>query len=139
MIDNFYSYQKIAEFQKLISRTYDTTIVFENSKLHDSDKRPPFDIYTVIVPDYKHLGHTGKLRASFFNNRLESVWFYPDNLDEYLSRLDKELNINFKSEKETTNNYIRVYNAIDFQNNAYVGWIDTRLEKEKDIWISKYA
>lgn len=139
LIDNFYSYQTIAAFEKIIKSTYDSIIVFENSKLLETDKRPPFSIYTILIPEYRHMGFSGKLRASFFNNRLQSTWFYPDNVEEYSKKLNKDLNINLTDEKEMHIVCIRVFKWTDSKDELYFGWTDIRLREEQNNWISKYS
>lgn len=139
LIDNFYSYQTIADFEKEIKNSYETIIVIENSKLSDTDKRPPFDIYTISIPEFKHLGLSGQLRASFFNNRLQSIWFYPDNVDEYLKELDNDLKINLKEEKEIRIDCVSITKWTDFKDDLYFSWTDTRLQQEQNDWISKYS
>jgi hypothetical protein len=59
----------------------------EDSRLVSNDKRPQFDILRVSVPGYVHLGCRGEIELRFVNDRLSSVWFYPDDVDGYPAAL----------------------------------------------------
>src|SRR4030095_15425093 len=42
----------------------------ERSSLGPGDRRPPYDIVTLAVVEYQHLGVAGELRLELFNDRL---------------------------------------------------------------------
>ena len=83
LIGNFKSYQTIKSFEDIVISKTDTLIVFENSKLSENDTRPEFSIYTVILPEFKIENTIGKLKANFFNDRLMTVSFYPNDKENF--------------------------------------------------------
>lgn len=118
----------------------DTTnfMVLEDSKLTAGDKRPPYSIYSVSIP-YSHMGVTGNLIFSFFNNRLMSTWFYPIDQKAYLVALSNNgVNLNNVSERKISE-YVRIWKYKDFNGKFYVAWEDIRLRKEQNDWISRYS
>ena len=59
----------------------------ERSSLAPGDRRPPYNIVTLAVVEYRHLGVAGELRLVLFNDRLMNVWFYPIDVDAYMAAL----------------------------------------------------
>ena len=45
----------------------------ERSSLAPGDRRPPYNIVTLAVVEYHHLGVAGELRLVLFNDRLMNV------------------------------------------------------------------
>ncbi len=140
LMGNFYSYQSISDFEKEIRYSCDTITILENSKLADDDKRPPFTIYTISIPHFKHLGCGGELHASFFNNRLQLLSFRPEHLEEekYFKNINKELNMNLTYEKQILFDHVRIFKWASLNFSA-IDWIDMRLQKEQNDWIEKYS
>lgn len=139
LIGNFRSYQTFKEFEKYLFDKADTIIVFENSRLSESDTRPEFSIYTVIIPNYKLENVNGKLRASFYNDRLMSIWFYPDNISKFNEILESKYDISIKGNEDIMRGCLRINHWTDFEGNEYYGWSDLMLINEQNDWISKYS
>jgi hypothetical protein len=125
LFDGLKSYTSIKEFEATIKEKSDTLIIVENSGLDSNDKRPPFDIYTVKIPTYTSGNKTGRLQATFFNNRLVSLSFAPLNKDQF----EKEF-------QESTNCCIQT--TINLPKTEY-RWADRELDGEMRAWINKYA
>lgn len=136
LLDGFKSLTAVEEIK--ILKTTDGLEVIENTGLAESDTRPPFNIYTVSIP-FKHLEIDGKIVFHFFNNRLMSTWFYPNDKIAYLEKLKlKGIDLTVKTELDTEK-YTRVWKYIDYKNNFYVGWEDIRLRDEQHAWIARYS
>jgi hypothetical protein len=111
----------------------------ERSSLDPGDKRPPYDLVTLGVVEYQHLGVTGELRLGLFNDRLMNVWFYPTDIEAYLAAL-KTRDVAVTTERtNTTTGNVRVWSQRDFRDRTYVGWSDRRLEDQSARWISRYS
>lgn len=118
--------------------------VIEQSGLKPQDTRPPFNIYKVAVKNYSHLGISGELHVQFFNNRLLSTWFYPDAFDKYIQLLKDKEGVTFQESRDGSKEaaippYTRVWLYRDFKDRQYVGWEDTRLAREFNLWIKRYS
>lgn len=118
--------------------------VLEQRSLKPNDKRPPFNIYRVAVKSYSHLGVAGELQLEFFNSRLVSTWFYPEDFNRYIALLKNEEGIVFQESRDgtkeaTTAPYTRTWTYKDYKELQYVGWEDTRLRDELNLWIKRYS
>tara|TARA_B110000967_G_C18514745_1_gene378104 strand:- start:40 stop:558 length:519 start_codon:yes stop_codon:yes gene_type:complete len=139
LIEEFNSYQTIQDFTDLVKIKTDSIILFENSKLAETDTRPEFSIYSIILPEYEVGNAIGKLRASFFNDRLVSIWFYPNNINQFDEKLKKKYNISLRNGENKTIDCVRINRYTDFEGNEYFGWSDLKLVKEQNDWISQNA
>ncbi len=140
LINGINSYQSIENYKAFIN---DGSQDWEDSggtKLDPGDKRPPFDMHEITIKNYSHLGYGGELHISFFNNRLMDTRFYPQDFDRYVESLKKVDGIKFDINKEANIlPFTDIWIATDHKQREYVGWKDTRLEKEMKIWISRYS
>lgn len=140
LINGLESYLSINETKRRLP-SWD---VIEQSGLKPQDKRPPFNIYKVAVKNYSHLGISGELHVQFFNNRLLSTWFYPDALDKYMQLLKDKEGLTFQKSRDGLKEaaippYTRIWVQSDFKGQQYVGWEDTRLAREFNLWIKRYS
>lgn len=147
LIDGIESYESIEETK----HRFKEWEVIENSSLRPGDKRPPFNIYVVSIKDYSHLSYAGDLHLKFFNNRLSEVRFYPHNFEKYVERLKESDKLTFNiTDKSagTPEAQVSPYTRIWIYDqphlgqpgqNKYVGWKDTRLDKEESLWIKRYS
>jgi hypothetical protein len=103
-------------------------------------RRPPFEITTVTIRRFSHLGHVGLLTVAFFNDRLLGVRFFPSDVEGYLAQLRSQEGIDLRSQAEANpSEHTRVYAATEHQQGRYVGWEDTRLAAEMSLWIKRYS
>jgi hypothetical protein len=148
LITGFQSYSSVADVKEGILKNTRFEIT-EDSKLPDGDKRPPFSIYTISLKRYQHLGQSGELRLTFFNNRLMATWFYPEDARQYLHNLEENgllipvkdfSEVQFgKSVKQHVNPFTDVLCSTDYRKKIYVSWTDSRLENESNAWIMRYS
>lgn len=147
LIDGIESYQSTEEAK----RRFQKWKVLENNSLALGDKRPPFSIHVVAIDNYTHLGHSGTLRLKFFNNRLAEARFYPSRFEQYVKRLKEADKLTFKVTETSAGSpeafilphtHVWIYNQPHLDPSGkekYVGWRDTRLEKEESLWIGRYS
>lgn len=139
LIDNFKSYQTIKNFEKHFLIKTDSIIVFEDSSLPETDTRPEFSIYTLLLPEYQIENISGKLKVSFFNDRLMSVWFYPNDIKKFEDYLRNTHNITLENKKSITISCVEISRQIDAEGNEYFKWSDLKLTQEQNDWIAQYA
>lgn len=139
LIDGIESYQTIDEFKGFLSRS---SLQWEVSKDSQSSPkgRPPFNMYTITIKNYSHLGLSGSLIVTFFNNRLLATTFYPSDFGKYIALLSKAEGITFDNNHEVKlPPQTRVRFATDHKGQNYVDWSDIRLDREVELWIKKYS
>jgi len=139
LMNGIKSYQSIDEFKMFLSRSS-----FHWEESIDTQPmpkgRPPYNISTITINNYSHLGFSGELNICFFNNRLISTTFYPKNSDKYIAALSKSEGIMFSIDQETKLPlYTSIRYAIDHNGRKYIRWSDIRLDKEIDLWIRRYS
>ena len=66
LIHPFKSYMDIEEARQLLPKHLKNWSVFEEYSYSTIERYPPFNIYSVVVEDYKHLNHTGQLKLTFY-------------------------------------------------------------------------
>ena len=94
----------------------------------------------VVIPLYKHLGHSGKLKLRFFNDRLSDVYFMPEDTDAYLKDLGGSLGRDVGEGTCTTfRRKVRLECRRDLDGVLYLWWRDERFEKESRAWVMRYA
>jgi hypothetical protein len=138
LIEGFQSYMPIADVQSALKSRGVTWTTIEDSHLPPGDRRPPFDILTISVSRQAHLGHTGELVFHFFNNRLTSTWFFPDDPTSFTRTLETTMKTAIRPEA-TVPPFTRVWTHKDYQDRIYIAWEDTRLAEEQSSWIASYS
>jgi hypothetical protein len=137
LIPPFHSYESISAISKKLADQAHRGKVTEDSKLPPNDRRPRFDIYAIEIPDREFCGQKGILRLFFFNDRLASTSFYPEQSESCLQHLRSSGII--VSDKQTAVGDAVIWFNIDYKGRRYVLWGDRRLHEEQDRWISKYS
>lgn len=138
LINGIESYQSIEEFRKFLDRSTLIWKVSQDSKPSPKG-RPPFNISTITIKNYLHLGFSGDLEISFFNNRLAATTFYPSDVGKYIVALATE-GIKFDTNHEAKlSPHTRVRSAVNYKGQKYVDWSDIRLDKEVELWIKRYS
>ncbi|MEN8221194.1 MAG: hypothetical protein ABFS56_33555 [Pseudomonadota bacterium] len=129
------SYLTFDEAKNLLHLGDQKIVVLEESKSPKQDGIPPFNIYTIKVPDIDVEGFNGALMLFFFNNRLMEVRFYPIDIDGFALSVDGLSN----SKSINIEPYTRAWLDKDYQGNSYIGWVDVRLQKQFYAWIKNYS
>lgn len=149
LISGLQSYSSISEIISNHFINTDITILFD-SRLPDGDRRPPYNMISISIPIYTHLDEDGELVLKFFNNRLMSTTFYPNDIENYLKKL-KNIKIDFDSDaakKDLLNegyiveipSFTEVWFSLDYaKNKNFVSWTDVRLIEEQIKWAYRYA
>jgi hypothetical protein len=112
--------------------------VTERSGLAAGDKRPPFNIFSVVVASYRDRGQDGELHLTFFNSRLESASFYPHDVGAYRAALGAFPSRDVRA-GELRQRYLRVWNAVDHKSREYFLWGDDRLMEQQKRWIARFS
>ena len=138
LINGIESYQSIDEFKNFLSRG---SFKWEESEDKPSPKgRPPYNVHVITLKSFSHLGFTGELVVTFFNNRLMATTFHPLDAVKYVAAFEKKEGVQLSGNKEAKlPPHTRVRAAVDYKNRAYVDWSDIRLDQEHELWIKKYS
>lgn len=137
LIEDVESYLRVEAFlAQLKARSLSFTIESPPSPSAKTN-RPPFNVTTVKVGQFSHLGHPGELIVDFFNDRLVGVRFFPMDVAGYQQALAKT-GIDLSTDGHTFGN-TRVWSAVDQTGRTYVGWEDVRLAREMEVWIKRYS
>lgn len=139
LINGIESYQSIDEFKGFLNRSLLQWEVCEVSQ-PSSKGRPPFDLYTIKIKSYSHLGFSGEVYIDFFNNRLSGITFYSSDVEKYFEALKNSAGIKLDDKQEAKlppYTYVRL--AVDYRGKKYIGWSDIRLDREISLWIRKYS
>ena len=140
LLGSLESYMSLEALKKQIEPSLLPWTVTEDNKLDPNDRRPPHNIYVVAIKGYTHLGESGSLEVSFFNDRLVEARFFPDNFDRYVAALNAEQRIAFNSSQEAViPPNTRVWISTDFGGKRFVGWGDVRLQQEQIDWIERFS
>src|ERR1051326_5745019 len=70
--------------------------VVEHTVRPGTNKRPSFDGLIVSAGRVTDLGVTGELRLLFFNGKLVTTWFYPEDATPYKARLVQSRSLVFR-------------------------------------------
>ncbi|MEW8026167.1 MAG: hypothetical protein AB2806_00300 [Candidatus Thiodiazotropha sp.] len=97
---------------------------------------PPFDVYTIRIDNYKDDFEKAKLELTFFNDRLMEIRYFPSRVEEYVRSIEGLSDGHEVLKAPFTRIWLEKNNQI---NGVYVGWIDTRLEKQFRAWIRDYS
>ena len=140
LVDDIRSYSRVDQVRTLLGDVAAKWEVVENSgQASSKDSRPPFQIYTALVHGYEHLGFKGDLKLTFFNDRLMSAVFYPNDFAGYVSRAS----VTFPDLREKKSVQVPPFTQVtlgtDYQQRRYVSWEDVRLVEEMSIWIKRYS
>ena len=134
------SRQTVAEAQRELQTSQAEWSVIEDSSLPPDDPRPPFDITTVSLAPFEHLGVTGELVLEFFNDRLVSVRFYPEQPRRYLEVLAESEAIDLSDRRgPTSRGGATIEKARDHRGRTYVIWSDPRLVRKRQRWVMRHS
>ncbi|ABF40162.1 hypothetical protein Acid345_1159 [Candidatus Koribacter versatilis Ellin345] len=105
-----------------------------------SDRRPPFRLVVIKVPNFKDGGYTGDLVLWFYNDRLMKTQFYVQNLKEYLPHAEGDQGMMMSNEGSTfISPHTRVWAGKDADGKTYLGMQDEILKNKMDDWVLRYS
>lgn len=137
LINGIESYQNVDEFKTSLSRD---SVQWEESEDKPSPKgRPPYNVHVITLKNFCHLGFTGELVVTFFNNRLMATTFYPLDAAKYVVAVEKKEVLQLSGKEAKLPPHTRVRVDVDYKNRAFVDWADIRLDQEHELWIRKYS
>jgi hypothetical protein len=119
------SYISPQQAQQRIGAKAQNWEVLEDTKNDRNDRRPAYHRYVVVVAGISDHGEMGTARLHFFNERLSSVWFYPDKPNEYQRKLGGN------------SSGVIVRLGKDHLGRFYVAFDDPVLEGEHSDWIKR--
>ena len=112
----------------------------EDRKPLVSDKRPPFRMLTIRVPDYNDHGYTGALVLSFYNDRLMKTQFYVPNIKEYLSVAGADQQASIGNDMSGgISPHTHVWIGKEGDGRTYLGMEDEVLKQQMNDWIARYS
>jgi hypothetical protein len=129
-VDQFAAYLRALNLKSHVSH---------ESKLSPDDRRPPFNMYELSVPNFRYLGSDGELTALFFNDRLEEVHFYPADMPMFLDKL-RQAGVSVAKDGKTsrTSAATEIWFTKD-EHKEFVGWRDSALAQEMADWVRRYS
>ena len=137
MLDKFVSYSTEQEVRAALDPT--PVLDLERSKPEPGDdKLPPRVIARLGVSRFEHLGATGELHLLFFNDRLQSAWFFPDDFTAYLDQV-KSRGVTISDDLADSGRALLDVSTGQTDGKHYVEWADSRLIEQHTRWILRYA
>jgi hypothetical protein len=129
------SYMSLSDVERELSIEPGVIVITDKNISPKQDGIPPFDILTAKIPDVEIKNFKGSVLMTFFNGRLMEVRFFPVDVNGFVQTIDglpksKEIEIRL---------FTKVWFGKDYQDKAYVGWLDIRLQKQFDAWIKNYS
>ena len=110
----------------------------KTSTLPSNDPRPRFDISIVEIGGYAWHNHRGVLYLRFFNNRLSSVVFYPDDFNHFLSEMARPLGLTGMGKKSNSPD-MKIFVGSDTEGRSFITWQDIGLFSEEVHWLRRYS
>ena len=139
MMENFRSYTSVENVSTDLKYEYGD-FKGVSQTLSDGTEKPPYELYTLEVAGYVYLDHTGLLSLIFFNDRLCSLIFYPDNPDSFKDALIKESHYELRLFKPIqVEPHIELEYDKDPAKRIFFRWEDRRLIAEQRAWIMRHS
>jgi len=114
--------------------------VVEREEPGPTDGRPPFAFKTVDVGEIVDLGHRGRLRLVFYNGRLASALFTPDDASAYFAQVQGlEGAAMLPGGIVSLGSATRVTRLGLSSEGPVIEWYDACLRADQDAWIARYA
>lgn len=119
---------------------YDAWETIEDRKPLVSDKRPPFRILIIRVPNYKDHGFTGNLVLQFYNDRLMRSQYYVDDMKRYLNVAGGDEQVSLGSDNSGhIAPHTRVWVGKEADGHEYLGMEDETLKQQMNDWVNRYS
>lgn len=105
-----------------------------------SDKRPPFRLLVIRVPEYQDHGYTGSLVLWFYNDRLMKTQFYVPKVKEYLNAAGGDQQVSLGSDLSGgISPHTHVWIGKEGDGRTYLGMEDEVLSQQMKDWIERYS
>ncbi|NHZ62113.1 hypothetical protein [Massilia genomosp. 1] len=130
------SYASPQEVERRLGSIMLGSEVLEDTKKAPSDPRPPYHRVVIMVRGITDFNVPGSTRLTFFNERLSSVWFYPEDPEKYRKALQKRFGVDLGKSGDTRlsgGTVVRL--ATDYEGKSYVAFDDAVLNEEHNQWI----
>ncbi len=138
LLGPFESYTSPADVRRSLPAQLPWRLVTD-SRLPPGDPRPAYDWLTVSLAGYADLDRTGELVLTFFNDRLASTTFYPDDPEGYMARLGISA-LRYDTGAEVRRPpFTLIRAATDYHGRRFVSWEDERLRRQADRWIMRFS
>jgi hypothetical protein len=132
LFDGYMSYRTLDEIQRQLPNRSNWQIV-SDSKIPARGPCPRFDELMFEIPA-NHLGHKGKLRLTFINERLRSTAFIPEDFPSYVEAL-RASGVDFDAEGRSSKGpATRIWQW--HLGEPFVGWTDARFSAQTNAWVS---
>jgi hypothetical protein len=134
LFDGYKSYGTIEELTvRLPERS--TWQVLNDSKAAVRPSCPRFDEFRFAVPA-EHLSQKGRLELAFFNDRLFSTAFTPENISAYAEAL-RQSGVVFKDGYASLPPATHVWQGALNGTPVVIGWKDERIERQSQAWVDR--
>lgn len=139
LIGPLYSGRSLAAVERDLDLKPGDWKVLEDVRPLSSDKRPPFRIFTISKPQPMY-SIPGELVMTFYNDRLMTTQFFPQDLDRFKAAMQKEDGIALSSDNDAKiAPSTRVWVGKNSDGATYVGFIDKVLQAQHDAWLKQYG
>jgi hypothetical protein len=134
------SYFSIVEAKSLVDKLGGDWEIVERNELSEPDARAGYEYLRFMTSVFSDGSYTGKAVLSFFNGKLVSVWFYPDDWDSYKEYLAEKRGVELKNDTwENTSGNARSWIKTDHLMLHYVAWEDVVLADSMKRWLDKHS
>ena len=114
LVNGIESYQSVREF-KVFAAQKSLNIYSEDVGNPATGNRPPFNLVSLIVKNFIHLGCDGQLTVIFFNDRLIKILFDPANPQKYNDALQSAGIVFDANGKAKGGPFVEIYKPSDRQ------------------------
>ncbi len=104
-----------------------------------SDTRPPYRLLVISKKNARIEGQPGELVLTFFNDRLMTSQFYPDDMAAARAAVEASQQLSLAGGEAHIAPSTRVWVGKDENGRSYIGWIDKSLQAEQDAWVKQYG
>ncbi len=103
-----------------------------------SDTRPPYRLLVISKKNARIAGQAGELVLTFFNDRLMTTQFYPQDMGSARAGVEAGQELSLAGGEAHILPSTRVWVGKDETGRGYIGWIDKTLQAEQDAWVKQY-
>lgn len=132
LFDGYVSYRTLDEVQRQLPKRSNWQVL-SDSKIPARGPCPRFDELMFEIRA-SHLGHKGRLRLTFTNERLSSTAFIPEDFPSYIEAL-RASGVDFDSEGRSSKRPATLIWQWHL-GEPFVGWADTRFSAQTNAWVS---